>query len=387
MKNINWKVRIQSGSWWMGIISAVIVAVFAILKIFKIETSVTADEVMNVAMLVLMIPAAIGITTDPTTKGVSDSEQALTYEAPKEDTEKGGLMTYNEFVKAYNGKATDYDGAYGAQCVDLIKLYLNKVFGIKPGSWGNAKYYWLNFSKHSELTKNFTKIENTASFVPQAGDIMVWNGNKGNGAGHVAICTGEGNTSEFYSYDQNWNGKEMHKVKHDYDDVYGVLRPKDQSKVGGSTSSSGTSSISVGYYVPSVKWQNGSTTEKVYARSDFKEEIGSLAPGEVAKCFGKKGSAYCVQYDLDGTSKHKVGFVKYAGGVKNAPTSGRNYKNGSTVETVYTDTAKKGKAGSLDKNEACLCPTKTDGMFLVIYKVNGTNAYKCGFTAYDGEVE
>ena len=79
MKNINWKVRLQSGSWWMGIISAVVVAVFAILKLCKVALPVTADEIMNVAMLVLMIPAAIGITTDPTTKGVSDSPQALTY--------------------------------------------------------------------------------------------------------------------------------------------------------------------------------------------------------------------------------------------------------------------------------------------------------------------
>lgn len=142
-------------------------------------------------------------------------------------------MNYQEFINAYNGKATDYDGAYGAQCVDLIKAYLNKVFGIKPGSWGNAKYYWLNFSKHSELTKNFTKIKNTASFVPQEGDIMVWDGNQGNGCGHVAICTGEGTTSYFYSYDQNWNGKAMHKVKHGYDNVYGVLRPKDRSKITG----------------------------------------------------------------------------------------------------------------------------------------------------------
>ena len=62
---------------------------------------------------------------------------------------------------------------------------------------------------------------------------MVWDGSVGDGCGHVAICTGEGTTSYFYSYDQNWNGKEMHKVKHDYDDVYGVLRPKDQSKING----------------------------------------------------------------------------------------------------------------------------------------------------------
>ena len=70
-------------------------------------------------------------------------------------------MTYDEFVKAYNGKATDYDGAYGAQCVDLIKLYLDKVFGIKPGSWGNARFYWIDYPKHSELVKAFDRISNT----------------------------------------------------------------------------------------------------------------------------------------------------------------------------------------------------------------------------------
>lgn len=380
MKNINWKVRLQSGSWWMGIISAVVVAVFAILKIFKVETSVTADEIMNVAMLVLMIPAAIGITTDPTTKGVSDSEQALTYDAPKEDTEKGGLMTYNEFVSAYNGKATDYDGAYGAQCVDLIKMYLNKVFGIKPGSWGNAKYYWLNFSKHSELTKNFTKIENTASFVPQEGDIMVWNGNVGGGCGHVAICTGEGNTSEFYSYDQNWNGKAMHKVKHDYDDVYGVLRPKDQSKIKTSVSSSNT------YPVP-VKWQNGSTVEKVFKENDLTGEIGSLAKRESAQCYSKSGNSYVVVYDLDGTNKHKAGFVKYAGGVKNAPPESKQWKNGSTNETVYADTAKKTVVGTIYPKETAYGLGKIDGMFLVLYKVTGSNTQKCGFVEYNGGIK
>lgn len=380
MNNINWKVRLQSGSWWMGIISAVVVAVFAILKIFKVETSVTADEIMNVAMLVLMIPAAIGITTDPTTKGVSDSEQALTYDAPKEDTEKGGLITYDEFVAKYNGKATDYDGAYGAQCVDLIKAYLNKVFGIKPGSWGNAKYYWLNFSKHSELVKNFTKIKNTASFVPQAGDIMVWNGNVGGGCGHVAICTGEGNTSEFYSYDQNWNGKEMHKVKHDYDDVYGVLRPKDQSKVKTSVSSSNK-------YPAPVKWQNGSTVEKVFKENDLTGKIGSLAARESADCYSKSGDSYVVVYDLDGTNKHKVGFVEYAGGVKNAPPESKTWKNGSTNETVYADTAKKTVVGTIYPNETAYGLGKIDGMFLVLYKVTGSNTQKCGFVEYDGGLE
>ena len=84
--NINWKVRLKSGSWWLGIISAVVTAVFAVLQLCNVELPVTAEQVLQAATLVLMIPAAIGITTDPTTKGVSDSAQAMAYDAPKQDT-------------------------------------------------------------------------------------------------------------------------------------------------------------------------------------------------------------------------------------------------------------------------------------------------------------
>ena len=39
---------------------------------------------MGVVEVVLTILAALGIVVDPTTKGVSDSSQALEYEKPKE---------------------------------------------------------------------------------------------------------------------------------------------------------------------------------------------------------------------------------------------------------------------------------------------------------------
>lgn len=83
--NINWKVRLKSGSWWLGILSAVVTAVFAVLQLCNVELPVTAEQVLQAATLVLMIPAAIGITTDPTTKGVGDSAQAMAYDAPKQD--------------------------------------------------------------------------------------------------------------------------------------------------------------------------------------------------------------------------------------------------------------------------------------------------------------
>lgn len=139
-------------------------------------------------------------------------------------------MNFDEFIKKYNGKEIDYDGGFGVQCVDLIKLYLEEVFGIKIGAIGNAHAYFENFNNVQALKNNFERIENTKDFVPKQGDIMVWNTNVGNGAGHIAICDGIGTKTYFYSYDENWDGKSMKRVKHTYKNVYGVLRKKAENK-------------------------------------------------------------------------------------------------------------------------------------------------------------
>lgn len=143
-------------------------------------------------------------------------------------------MNFDEFVNKYLNKAIDYDGVAGVQCVDLVKRYLKDVFGISAGSWGDAHCYYDNFAKHKELTANFTRLANTPTFVPQKGDICVWKSSLSKGGwGHIAIATGEGDISYFYSYDQNWTGNHdpMKKVKHNYNHFAGVLRPKDQSKI------------------------------------------------------------------------------------------------------------------------------------------------------------
>ena len=152
-------------------------------------------------------------------------------------------MNYNEFINTYNGQSFDYDGVSGVQCVDLIKMYLNKVFGLTPGAWGNAKDYYENYNNNSVLKANFDRIANTPSFVPQKGDIAVFGTGLGNKYGHICIATEEGDTHNFYSYDLNWNGKTVHKVQHTYKGFLGVLRPKEQSKVGGSTNTSSSVGI------------------------------------------------------------------------------------------------------------------------------------------------
>ena len=147
-------------------------------------------------------------------------------------------MTFDEFVKKYNGIATDYDGGCGVQCVDLAKLYMDKVLEIKIGAIGNAEAYWRRYNELSILNKNFDRIANTPTFIPQKGDIVVW-GTKHGKYGHIAVADGVGTTSYFYSYDQNWGGKGqgMTRIKHTYKSGFeGVLRPKVQDKVNGGSS-------------------------------------------------------------------------------------------------------------------------------------------------------
>ena len=209
-------------------------------------------------------------------------------------------MTFSEFVKEYNGKSFDYDGVAGVQCVDLIKMYLDKVFNIKAGSCGNAKDYYLNFEK-LPISKYFRKIKNTDSFIPVKGDICVW----GSGIsvyGHIAIATGEGDTRYFYSYDLNWGSKNVKKVLHSYRGFLGVLRPNDQTKIGGNEEMK--------------TYQNGSTEEIVYADTDCTVKIGSLNPREKCDCYGIFNDRAVVRDKVDGSENFKIGFCKWTGGVE-----------------------------------------------------------------------
>ena len=62
----------------------------------------------------------------------------------------------------------------------------------------------------------------------------------------------------------------------------------------------------------------------------------------------------------------------------------KTYYNGSTSEPVYADTAKTKKIGSLNPYESCDCLGKAGNMYIVRYKVDGTNTYKVGVVAYHG---
>lgn len=130
-------------------------------------------------------------------------------------------MTFDEFRNKYYGKKVG-----NGQCVALVKQYIDEVIGVKSKAIGNAKDYFENFN-NTYLKNYFTKISNTPDLVPQKGDVVVWSGDISSTQdyGHIAIATGQGDTHNFVSFDQNWGRKIAQDIRHTYNAVYGVLRP------------------------------------------------------------------------------------------------------------------------------------------------------------------
>ena len=81
--NINWKVRLKSGPYWAGLISLVLTLIYTLLNMAGLVPQFEQKQVMDIVVMLLQILAFIGVVSDPTTKGLSDSAQAMRYKEPK----------------------------------------------------------------------------------------------------------------------------------------------------------------------------------------------------------------------------------------------------------------------------------------------------------------
>lgn len=131
------------------------------------------------------------------------------------------------FFNKYNGNYIDIDGAYGNQCVDLMRKYIKDVLGLNPyvlKAEIGAKYIFYNFTATNYFQKIYNQTWNPLSY-PRLGDIVFF---KNGYYGHVSI----NDNSNFYklrTFDQNYPewGDPCHFVNHSYirDGVIGWLRP------------------------------------------------------------------------------------------------------------------------------------------------------------------
>ena len=83
---INWKVRLKNKTFWVALIPAVLLLVQVVAAVFgyTLDMGDLGNKLLAVVNALFAVLAILGIVTDPTTAGVSDSAQAMTYDAPKE---------------------------------------------------------------------------------------------------------------------------------------------------------------------------------------------------------------------------------------------------------------------------------------------------------------
>ena len=77
---INFKLRLQNKTTLVALISAA----FLMLQQFGLNVPHNIQDAVNTFVSILVI---LGIVTDPTTKGIGDSERALNYVKPLDEKE------------------------------------------------------------------------------------------------------------------------------------------------------------------------------------------------------------------------------------------------------------------------------------------------------------
>lgn len=81
---INWKVRVKNKMFWLALIPAVLILIQTVCALFGIEIDISgvSAKLIDIVNAVFAVLVILGIVTDPTTKGVKDSERAMTYTEP-----------------------------------------------------------------------------------------------------------------------------------------------------------------------------------------------------------------------------------------------------------------------------------------------------------------
>ena len=173
---------------------------FSALFLFPVLVSAGEDLTSSSADSSVSVDAeddsSISASTDVDSSVSPADESSLSLEEEtvhitREDMRPAGML-YISQSEALNwlhnavGVSIDFDGAYGAQCVDLLKAYYDYL-GV-GAQHGNAQDYRSNF-----LPQGWQRIEGAD---PLPGDILIYVGGT---YGHVAVYE-----SDYSTYHQNW---------------------------------------------------------------------------------------------------------------------------------------------------------------------------------------
>lgn len=136
-------------------------------------------------------------------------------------------MTLTEFVDKYTGKKIDFDGRYGAQCVDVFRQYCKDVLDIPhTGGVVGASELYTKYEAMPLEQKYFNKLVYTGE-KPEAGDVVIFGATKTNSYGHVAIVL-DANTEKITVFEQDGFKQDgAHIGSWSYARVLGFLRKRE----------------------------------------------------------------------------------------------------------------------------------------------------------------
>lgn len=84
---INWTVRLKNKNFWLALIPAILLLIQVVAAPFGlvIDLGELGNQLLAIVNAIFAVMTIIGIVEDPTTAGIKDSSQAMTYEEPKKE--------------------------------------------------------------------------------------------------------------------------------------------------------------------------------------------------------------------------------------------------------------------------------------------------------------
>ena len=93
---INWEVRFKSKTFWISLLSFVLLLITQFLFIFdiKFDGPYWFSVLAPIIDTIFGILTLLGIVVDHTTKGIDDTKQALSYTEPRSDEDVQTVLDY-----------------------------------------------------------------------------------------------------------------------------------------------------------------------------------------------------------------------------------------------------------------------------------------------------
>lgn len=85
---MNLKLRLKNKATLLALVLAVVTCIYQVCGVLGVVPPVSEDTVTQLIGVIANVLVGLGVLVDPTTAGVTDSVQAMAYDAPRSDLDE-----------------------------------------------------------------------------------------------------------------------------------------------------------------------------------------------------------------------------------------------------------------------------------------------------------